>query len=302
MKARSAGLLRWLQEPLVHFIALGAAMFVGFHLWGDPGAGSSRIVVTSGRIEALATGFLRTWQRAPTDQELKGLIDEFLREELAAREALAMGLDRDDTIIRRRLRQKLEFLAEDTVEAAPPTDAELQAWLDAHPEIYRREPSLAFRQVFLSPNRRGQAVEADALRLRQQLAAAGPDADLEALGDSLMLPRDVALSTRSDIVRLFGSGFAEDILKIEPGVWSGPIRSGYGVHIVLVRRRQDGDVATLADVRSRVERDFLSDRRRRHVDAMYSRLLGRYRVVIEPHAGSAPAVGAQPPVRQGPRQ
>jgi len=129
-----------LREPLLHFLVLGGLLFLIFQLRGGAsGPGGTRIAITPGLVEHLASGFARTWQRPPTDQELKGLIDDHIKEEIATREATAMGLDRDDAIIRRRLRQKLEFLVEDAVDQAPPTDAELQAWLDAHPGAFRRE-------------------------------------------------------------------------------------------------------------------------------------------------------------------
>ena len=167
----------WWREPLVHFLAIGALLFLVFNWRGGGGPSSNRIVITPGQIDSMVAGFGRTWQRPPTEQELKGLVDDYVREEMATREAMALGLDRDDTVIRRRLRQKLEFVAEDTIDAAPATDAELQAWLDAHPETFRTEPQVAFRQVYLSPDRRGAAVDADARALLAQLSAAGPSVD-----------------------------------------------------------------------------------------------------------------------------
>ena len=121
-----------------------------------------RIVITPGQIDAMVASFARTWQRPPTEPELKGLVDDYVREEMATREAVAIGLDRDDTIIRRRLRQKLEFLAADSVDSVPPTDAELQSWLAEHPDAFRTEGEVAFRQVYLNPEKRGAAVEGDA--------------------------------------------------------------------------------------------------------------------------------------------
>jgi PPIC-type PPIASE domain len=272
---------RWWHEPLVHFLAIGALLFLVFSWWGEGGAGSSRIVVTPGQIDAIAASFTRTWQRPPTEQELKGQLDEYVREEIATREAMALGLDRDDTVIRRRLRQKLEFLAEDTIEATPPTDADLQAWLDSHPEAFRLEPEIAFVQVCLSRDRRGASVEDDARRLREQLSKSGSDVAIESLGDSVMLPHDVPRTTRTDVARQFGEEFAAAILTVQTGQWTGPVRSGYGVHVVFVRAREDGRLPALADVRPMVEREFTADRRRRQLDAMYARFLDRYRVVVE---------------------
>jgi hypothetical protein len=163
----------FLREPLVHFLLLGALLFVYFE-WkgGGSGPGSTRITITPGLVEHLASGFARTWQRPPTDEELKGLVDEHVKEEIATREALAMGLDRDDAIIRRRLRQKMEFLAEDAVDQVQPTDAELQAWLDRHPEAFRAESRLALRQVYVSTERRGASARAEAERLLARLREA----------------------------------------------------------------------------------------------------------------------------------
>ncbi len=279
---------RWWREPLLHFLLIGAGLFLLFNWRGAGGPGSNRIVITPGQIDAIVAGFTRTWQRPPTEQELKGLLDEYVREEMATREAMALGLDRDDTIIRRRLRQKLEFLVEDTVDSTTPAEADLQAWLDAHADVFRSEPEVAFRQVYVSPDRRGPAAEADAKALLARLTAAGPTADIEALGDPLMLPREVEGSTRSDVGRQFGEEFADEILALEPGRWAGPIRSGYGLHLVLLQERQAAKIPTLDEVRPLVEREFQSDQRKRRLDAMYETMLARYRVTVEQRVAAPP--------------
>ena len=272
---------RCAREPLVHFVAIGAAMFAVFHWSGAGGSGSHRIIITPGQVEAIVAGFSRTWQRPPTEEELKGQLDEYVREEIATREAMAMGLDRDDTIIRRRLRQKLEFLVEDTVTIAPPTDAELQAWLEAHPEQFQLEPEVAFRQVFLDPERRRATLQEDVRRLRRDLSAAGPDVPIETLGDSRMLPIDVPRSSRSNVARQFGDSFADAVVAAERGRWVGPIESGYGQHLVYVSDRLEPRLPLLPEVRQLVEREVLAERRKRELAAMYRELLTRYRVVIE---------------------
>lgn len=282
------------REPLLHFLLLGSLLFVLFNWWGSGAAGGNRIVVTPGQVDSMFAGFTRTWQRPPTDEELKGLVDDYVREELATREAMALGLDRDDTIIRRRLRQKLEFAAEDTIDSVPPTDAELQSWLDAHAASYRAEASVSFRQVYLSPERRGDAVDADAGKIVAGLAASGPDAPTDGLGDPLMLPSDVERTSRSEVARQFGDEFANAILEVAPGRWAGPVRSGFGVHVVLVRERTDSRALALADVRPLVERDFLFERRKQRLDAMYEGMLRRFRVVIEPRKASPDGASAPP--------
>ena len=282
-----------LREPLLHFLAIGAALFLYFHLHGGgTGPTSSRIVLTSGQINQLAAGFAKTWQRPPTDVEIKGLVDDWVREEIAVREAMAMGLDRDDTVIRRRLRQKLEFVVEDVVAAAPPTEQELQAWLAGHADSFRVEPQVAFRQVYFSRDRRGAAAEADARTLLARLRAVGPAARIDNLGDPIMLPQEVDLSSRGDIARTFGDDFAGRIEALAPGTWAGPIQSGFGLHLVLVRERVAGSLPDLARVRPAVEREFASDRRTRQLAAMYEQLLAKYKVVIEKRTeGDKPPAG-----------
>ena len=294
MKSRMKALLR---EPLVHFLLLGGLLFLFFEWRGSGGPTSSRIAITPGLVEHLASGFGRTWQRPPTDAELKGLIDDYVKEEIATREAVGMGLDRDDTIIRRRLRQKLEFLAEDAASAAPATDAELRAWLDKHPESFRAEPRLAFRQVYVSPERRGASAGSDAETLLARLRAKGRDATTDGLGDPSMLPAELPLGPRRDVSRTFGEAFAEELMKLEPGQWTGPVESPYGLHLVLVQERVAGTAPELADIRPLVEREVLAERRKRDLDALYERFLQKYTVTIEmpkeeeKQAAAAPAGG-----------
>jgi len=292
-------LKRLLREPLVHFLLLGGLLFLFFQWRGSGGPTSSRIVITPGLVEHLASGFGRTWQRPPTDAELKGLIDDYVKEEIATREAVGMGLDRDDTIIRRRLRQKLEFLVEDAASSSPPTDAELEAWLQKHPQSFRAEPQLAFRQVYVSPERRGASAGEDAEKLLARLRAKGKDATTDGLGDASMLPSEQPLVPLREVVRSFGDDFAQELMKIEPGQWAGPVESPYGLHLVLVQERVAGAAPELAEVRPVVEREVLAERRKRDLDTLYERLLEKYTVTIEkpkaplPQAAAAGAGGAR---------
>jgi len=282
-----------LREPLLHFVAIGAALFLWFQ-WGGGGSGpgATRIAITSGQIQHLAAGYAKAWQRPPTDAELKGLIDDWVREEIAVREAVSAGLDKDDTIIRRRLRQKFVFLAEDALQAAPPTDQELQAWLSAHADAFRVETRVALRQVFLNREKRGTSAQADARVILKRLNAADPGAASDALGDPTMLPHELELTSARDIDRVFGPGFAQRIEPFAPGTWAGPVSSSYGLHLVLVRERVEGSSPTLAAVRPLVEREVMAERRQRQLDAMYERLLAKYKVVVEPRAPSASTSGA----------
>jgi hypothetical protein len=286
-------LKRLFHEPLVGFLLLGALLFAVFHWQGDAGGpGSNRIVITSGLIDHLASGFAGTWQRPPSEAELKGLIDDYVKEEIATREALAMGLDRDDTIIRRRLRQKLEFLAADDSGSAPATDAELSAWLQRHPDAFPGEARVAFRQVYLRPDRHGTSLRTDAEKLLAKLRAAGPDAAIEKVGDASMLPAEQPLEPVRDVARTFGEDFARDVQAIEPGQWAGPIESPYGLHLVLVRERVAGAAPPLSEVRPAIEREVQIEKRNAQVQALYDRWLAKYVVTIE-KPGADPSANAK---------
>ncbi len=202
-----------------------------------------------------------------------------------------MGLDRDDTIVRRRMRQKLEFVTEDAAALAP-SDAELQAYLRQHPDAFRTEPRLSFRQVYLSPERRGDAAEADARTLLARLGDAGAEASVK--GDALMVPDALSDAPRGEVARLFGEDFATRLVEIEPGSWTGPVQSGYGWHLVFVRERTPGRIPELAEVRDAVEREWVAARRKEVVEATYQKLRERYTVVIERPAAGGDAVAAAP--------
>lgn len=272
-------LKRLVREPLLHFLLLGCLLFLLF-AWQGGGTGSRRIIITSGVVDHLTTGFARAWQRPPNDIELKALIDDYVMEEIAAREAVAMGLDRDDIVIRRRLRQKLEFLLADEAGAAPPADAELKAWMERHPDALRTEPKLAFRQVYVNPSRRGASARAEAERLLTKLRATGPDAPIDRMGDASMLPPELPLGSLHEVERVYGQEFAEAVAKFEPGRWNGPVVSSFGLHLVFVRERVAGGTADLASVRPLVEREVRAERRKAELQALYDRYLANYTVTV----------------------
>jgi hypothetical protein len=268
-----------LREPLLHFLLLGAAIFAAFHWMSGPATRPDAIVVTQGRIEALAAAFARAWQRPPTEEELDGLIRDYIREEVAVREAISLGLDEDDTIIRRRLRQKLEFVSDDLAAQAEPTDEELNAYLTAHPDAFRTEPRFTFTQIYLNPERRGDSLARDAAQLVAQLQRGAPD--VAALGDPFLLePRFEALR-ESEVRSQFGETFASALSTLEPGRWQGPVASGYGAHLVLVTERTEGGIPQLAEVRDAVRREWTHTKRVEATELFYRTLLQRYTVTIE---------------------
>lgn len=273
---------RWLREPLLHFVLLGALIFGAYALvTRDDGNRPDEIVVTQAQLAMLATTFAGTWQRPPTADEMDGLIRDYVREEVAAREAVALGLDRDDTVIRRRLRQKLEFISEDMTSRAEPTERELQDYLAAHESMFRTERRFTFTQVYLDRERRGDRLQSDTDALLARLRA---DLDLDALtlGDSLLLGSHFDALPASEVAREFGEDFAKTLATLAVGSWEGPIASGYGVHLVRISRRDDGDVPSLAQSREAVEREWSNAQRAAASEAFYRGLLTHYSVKIEP--------------------
>jgi len=274
-------LRRWASEPLLHFLLLGAALFA-LSAWGSSGGTSNRhVVINAGTIDYLGRQFAITWGRPPNAQELKLAIDEHVRQEIAGREALAMGLERDDTVIQRRLRQKLEFLLVQEAGDDAPSEAELEAWLVRNPTAFRVEPQLAFRQVFLRPGTQGAASQADPMGLLARLRRAGPDAVITQLGDPTQLPQEQTRMPAGDVARTFGVEFVDALTKLPLGEWSGPVESAFGRHIVLLRERSEGGAVELAEVRSLVLREVLAERQQAALQRMYEGLLARYSVRIE---------------------
>jgi PPIC-type PPIASE domain len=283
-----------LREPLLHFAVLGAGLFVLFGLVGGPAEEPpDRIVVNAAKVENLAGLFERTWQRAPSEAELDGLIADHIKEEILYREALALGLETDDIVIRRRLRQKMEFISEDVAQQAEPTEFEMQAFLDEHADRFRRPSRLSFVQVYLSPDRRGEAVWGDAERLLVALDAGKSD-PAEA-GDPFLLEQDYRDLATPDVERLFGGAFAARIAELPVGRWSGPVESGYGLHLVLVRERTPAKQPALAEVREEVANEWRAARREEVNRAFYDGLRANYEVTVErpSWAGSRPSAVAE---------
>jgi len=282
-----------LREPLLHFMLLGLGLFL-LHGWmAGPAGGSGRsIVITQGRIEQLAAGFARMHQRAPAASELEALIDDAIREEIFYREAKALGLDQEDTIVRRRLRQKLEFVSEDVVPVPEPTDGQLRGYLQAHPEKFRSEASYSLSQVYLNPQRHGERLAVHMQSLLAELQRVGAVADASKLGDALLLEHRFQNVTASELARLFGVEFETALRALPTTEWHGPVPSGYGVHLVFVDKRDDGRAVALEYVRDEVRREWIHDQRQQANERFYADLRERYEVTVErPTAnGSASAL------------
>jgi hypothetical protein len=274
--------MKLLREPLLHFVLLGAALFAGYHFLNRaPQTGPQQIVVSPGQIEHMVTTFARTWQRPPSDDEIKGLIDQYVREEVFAREAMKLGLDQNDVIIRRRLQQKMEFIADDFAAGVEPSGEDLADYLAKHPDAFRQDQRLTFRQVYLNADKRGDKLAADAAQMLAELKAKGAQADSTELGDPSLLPPSLANEPQRGIESSFGSEFAAELAKLPVSEWSGPVPSGLGTHLVFIEHRTEGRVPALDEVRPQVQREWASERRTETNRRILEELLKQYTVTIE---------------------
>jgi len=269
------------REPLVHFLLLGTVLFAAHGALVKRDASEpEKIVVSQFRIDHLTEGFARTWLRAPTAAELEGLIRDYIREEVYYREAMAMGLDRDDTIIRRRLQQKLEFLSENITDPTPPTDEELRAFLQNHPDQFRSQRRFSFRQVYLSLERHRDSLAGDTGELLRQLKSSN-SSDTSGLGDPSLLEHRFANVEATEVAKQFGEKFASALSDLPLGEWQGPVESSYGIHLVFVDERTERRSPALEDVRDAVRRELLNVRRLESNKKFYDGLRKRYTINIE---------------------
>jgi peptidyl-prolyl cis-trans isomerase C len=271
--------LRWLCEPLVHFLIAGGAIFV-FYAWrGDAvDTRDRRIVVREDQVKRLATIWSQTWRRPPSVKELDGLIRDYIKEEVYYREAVRLSLDKDDAIVRRRLRAKMEFLASAEAETMVANDAVLQAWLDKYPARYAADPLISFQSIYIGTT----GAEAVAMaKANGVLVKLQQGADPLTLGDPISLPQSMAGVSAKAIDRQFGDAFAARLILLPKGEWSGPIASGFGLHLVRVDAVTAVRAPKLAEVRQRVENDWRSATRTARENQAYQTLLDGYDIKIE---------------------
>ncbi|WP_324731219.1 peptidyl-prolyl cis-trans isomerase [Pseudomonas paeninsulae] len=269
---------RALREPLLHFLLLGGLLFgVYAVLPGEPEA-DQQIVVDHGRLAALQGNFVKAWRRPPTGEELDGLVRDYVREEMAVREARALDIDQDDSVIRRLLRQRLEFVTADLVRQAEPSEEQLQDYWKRHPEAFLQPSRYSFSQVFVDPSRHGANLQAEAARLLSRLNG-GDSRDALEVDRSALEPIYADLSVE-DLDRLFGSGFGHALSELPQDRWAGPLQSAYGAHLVRLERVQLAAQAEFAAVREPLRQAWQRDQRQQQLDQFYVALQERYQVVI----------------------
>ena len=279
---------RLIREPLVHFFGLALLIFAAYGVLNQHAFSSKpRIEVDSARIEQITGLFERTWKRPPTADELKNLIADYVNGEIYYREAQRMGLDTDDAVVRQRMRLKMDMMLDVAVDQLQPTDQELTDYLAAHAAAFRTEPALAFEQVLLRPDLHPSTLDKDVASLLDQLRK-GSITDISTAGDPTQLPLSTPLTLSSRIARDFGDDFAAALAGLPVGRWSGPVTSGYGLHLVKVTDHADGVVPPLAEVRDAVAREWKNDRRNQLEAQRLTDYMTRYEIVIDPEAASTP--------------
>jgi len=268
---------RLLGEPMLHFLLIGIGLFTAYQ-WMAPGDSSGRIVITQGVVDDLVTQHVAAKGREPSDTELNHLIESYVRDEILYREWVKLGLDRDDIVVKRRVRQKIELIAEEDASTRAPTDAELSAYLAANPARFVQPAILTFEQVFLGPSTSGPAV-VPAMAVTREALRNGTDP--EALGKPTLLPRQMTQAPADLVARDFGDSFAAALEKEPLGEWAGPIDSSFGTHYVRVSDRTPAVAPQLAAVRDQVVREWENERRQRARTDAYAKMRGEYEVSIE---------------------
>lgn len=294
---------RLLHEPLVHFLLIGVVLFGAYALTSDgrgASASSREIRLSLDEIAQLVALFRSQWQREPTADELQRMVESKVQNEILYREALAMGLDKDDEIVKRRMAQKMQFLAEDVAAAREPTSAELEAWFEQHRDLFAQPPRLSFRHLYFSPDRRGERARADAAQALAKLAGQPEDAAVAGeLADPFMF-QDYYRDRAPDFLgKEFGPQFALAVAKLAPGSWQGPIESGFGWHLVFVDTAIPGRVPPFEEIEPDVKLAWLGEQKKNAWESAYREMRARYTVLMpvppdDPAAGARAAPGVSP--------
>lgn len=286
---------RLLGEPLVHFLLLGAVLF-GVYAYAQKGhdaiAQSRQIRLTIDDLSQLVVVFRSQWRRDPTANELRLLVEDKVHEEVLYREALALGVDKDDTIVKRRMAQKMQFLAEDVAAAREPTGDELATWYEANRDRFALPPRVSFRHLYFSPDRRGAHAHSDAAGALTRLAGQPEDSKLAApLADAFMFQEYYRDRAPEFLGKEFGPNFALAVANLPTGSWQGPVESGFGWHLVFVDTLILGRAPALEEVEADVKTAWLAEQKAQAWQKAYREMRAKYTVVLPAPAENASAEG-----------
>jgi peptidyl-prolyl cis-trans isomerase C len=275
---------RWLREPLLHFLLLGLALFAVYSYLqrGRGGVESSKqIALTLDELGQMEMYFESQWHRRPTPQEFQAMVEDKVREEVLYREGIAMGLDKDDTIVKRRMAQKMQFLAEDVAAAHEPSSAEQKAWFDKNEDKFALPSRYSFRHLYFSSDKRGKNAQDDASKALAKIAGQPQDFKQAAsLADPFMFQDYYGDRTPDAIAKEFGPPFAVALERLKPGSWQGPVESGYGWHLVFVDSVIPGRIPAFEEVESDVKTAWLSDQKAQAIETAYKAMRAKYTVLL----------------------
>lgn len=263
-----------LHEPLVHFFIIGG-LFFGWYSLKNEEVRDDTIVVTEGQIQSLAQNFARVWSRPPTKQELEGLIQDHIQEEVMVREAISIGLDQNDTVIRRRLRQKMEFISDELLSRSEPTEDDLREYYQKHQEMFSEQPKMSFQHLYFNPEKQTKSLEEIKEKLNQQTL------DPEGVGDPFLVDSTFRMWTTRDIDGVFGGEFTDRIVDLPSGEWAGPVPSAYGWHLVYIEDKKPGTVSNYETVRRRVKDRWMLDNSRKLREAAFEQFKDKYTIEVD---------------------
>jgi peptidyl-prolyl cis-trans isomerase C len=291
-RAQGSVLMRWLREPLLHFLLIGgvgAAVYAYVHQ-GESTSTNYQVVLSLDDLKQLDISFYSQWHRQPTPDEFTGLVEQFIRQEILYREALAMGLDKDDTIVKRRMAQKMEFLSEDVKTAHEPTSEDLKAWYANNTEKFASPDRATFRHLFFGFDMHGDNAKKDAEATLQRIAAMSEETGADkAHADPFMFQDYYGDRAAYQLAKEFGPAFAVGMFKLKPGSWQGPIESGYGWHLVWIESIAPGGVPAFEEVEPDVKTAWLADQKAIQWQKAYATMRAKYEVIApQPPPESAP--------------
>ena len=278
---------RWLRDPLFHFMLAGVALF-GFYRMLNPKADApeeDKIVLTQDDLRQMTVAWMAQGRQAPSPGQVASLVEAKVREEILYREALALGLDRDDTIVKRRLAQKMDFLAEDAAAMREPTRQELESWFKEHAGSFASMPRVSFTHVYFSADGHGEEGREVAAKALATILA-GSRQSAAGLGDPFMFQDFYSERSPTQLAGVFGPAFAKALFEVKPGTWQGPIASGYGWHLVFVDAMTPSRVPAFEEVEAEVRAEWTADWRARSKQAAFEMMRARYTVVL-PDDGEA---------------
>jgi peptidyl-prolyl cis-trans isomerase C len=297
--ALRARLRHILREPLLHFLIAGIVLFVVYRALNPVSverAASNEIRVTEDDLRQIAATWLAQGRPPPTPEQMKNLVEMKVREEIYFREAQALGLEKNDTIVKRRLAQKMEFLAEDLSDIGDPAPDELKAWFEKNAERFATAPRASFRHLYFSPDRRGARAREDAAQALEKIRGEASDSPIAVgLADAFMFQDYLGDRAFDQLAGIFGQGFAQSLFALAPGSWQGPIASGYGWHLVWIDAMEPSRIPAFEAVEPQVERDWVAERRAENKRKLYEALRARYEVILpEVLAGESSAPVKRP--------